>query len=134
MKNNLFSQSLYSRMRITWKTVHDINKMEDNFALRYVFTYPGIISCAELVPSPRAYARNYVNLLSLLEYATWFQRLQRVSQIGFLCQWKHAIEYGSLNAQGCTQDFFTMQWGQCNYNMLRIFSSTLVCYRFSKED
>ena len=25
--------------------------MEDNFALRYVFTYPGIISCAELVPS-----------------------------------------------------------------------------------
>ena len=41
MKNNLFSQSLYSRMRITSKTVHDINKMEDNFALRYVFTYPG---------------------------------------------------------------------------------------------
>jgi hypothetical protein len=29
-------------MRITSKTVHDINKMEDNFALRYVFTYPGI--------------------------------------------------------------------------------------------
>jgi hypothetical protein len=25
--------------------------MEDNFALRYVFTYPGIISRAELVPS-----------------------------------------------------------------------------------
>jgi hypothetical protein len=41
-KRLLYRQSLYS------KTVHDINKMEDNFALRYVFTYPGIISCAEL--------------------------------------------------------------------------------------
>jgi hypothetical protein len=47
-KRLLYRQSLYSRMRITSKTVHDINKMEDNFALRYVFTYPGIISCAEL--------------------------------------------------------------------------------------
>ena len=44
-------------MRITSKTVHDINKMEDNFALRYVFTYPGIISCAELVPSHGASRR-----------------------------------------------------------------------------
>jgi hypothetical protein len=44
-------------MRITWKTVHDINKMEDNFALRYVFTYPGIISRAELVPSHGASRR-----------------------------------------------------------------------------
>jgi hypothetical protein len=34
-------------MRITSKTVHDINKMEDNFALRYVFTYPGIIIRAD---------------------------------------------------------------------------------------
>ena len=42
----LLRQSLYSRMRITSKTVHDINKMEDNFAFRYVFTYPGIISGA----------------------------------------------------------------------------------------
>jgi hypothetical protein len=35
MKNNYFDtrQSLYSRMRITSKTVHDINKVEDNFAL-----------------------------------------------------------------------------------------------------
>ena len=32
--------------------------MEDNFALRYVFTYPGMISRAELVPSHRAYAWN----------------------------------------------------------------------------
>jgi hypothetical protein len=38
------SQSLYPRMRITSKTVHNINKMEGNFELRYVFTYPGIIS------------------------------------------------------------------------------------------
>jgi hypothetical protein len=45
-------------MRITSKTVHDINKMEDNFELRYVFTYPDIINPAELVPSPGAYARN----------------------------------------------------------------------------
>ena len=44
-------------MRITSKTVHDINKMEDNFALRYVFTYPGIISRAELVPSHGASRR-----------------------------------------------------------------------------
>jgi hypothetical protein len=43
-------------MRITSKTVHNINKMEDNFELRYVFTYPGIISRADLLPSPRAYA------------------------------------------------------------------------------
>ena len=50
-------QSLYSRMRITSKTVNDINKMEDNFALRYVFTYPGIISRAELVPSHGASRR-----------------------------------------------------------------------------
>jgi hypothetical protein len=34
-----------------------INKMEDNFALRYVFTYPGIISRAELVPSHGASRR-----------------------------------------------------------------------------
>ena len=45
-------------MRITSITVHDINKMEDSFELRYVFTYPGIISRAELVPSPQAYERN----------------------------------------------------------------------------
>jgi hypothetical protein len=44
-------------MRITSKTAHDINKMEDNFALRYVFTYPGIISRAELVPSHGASRR-----------------------------------------------------------------------------
>ena len=44
-------------MRITSKTVHDINKKEDNFALRYVFTYPGIISRAELVPSHGASRR-----------------------------------------------------------------------------
>ena len=51
MKNNYFNrQSLYPRMRITSKTVHYTNKMEDNFALRYVFTYPGIICRAELVP------------------------------------------------------------------------------------
>jgi hypothetical protein len=31
--------------------------MEDNFALRYVFTYPGIISRAELVPSHGASRR-----------------------------------------------------------------------------
>jgi hypothetical protein len=48
-EKQLFRQNLYSRMRITWKTVHDINKMEDNFALRRnVFTYPGIISRAEI--------------------------------------------------------------------------------------
>jgi hypothetical protein len=40
------------------KTFHDINKMEDNLELRYVFTYPGIISCAEIIPSPRANGRN----------------------------------------------------------------------------
>jgi hypothetical protein len=45
-------------MRKTLKTIHDINKMEDNFALRYVFTYLDTISRAELAPSPRAYARN----------------------------------------------------------------------------
>jgi hypothetical protein len=54
MKNNY----CVSRMRITSKTVNNINKMEDNFALRYVFTYPGIISRAELVPSIRACTRN----------------------------------------------------------------------------
>jgi hypothetical protein len=32
--------------------------MEDNFALRYVLKHPGVNSRAELVPSPRAYARN----------------------------------------------------------------------------
>jgi hypothetical protein len=31
--------------------------MEDNFALRYVFTYPGIIHHAELVPSHGASRR-----------------------------------------------------------------------------
>ena len=56
-ENQLLRQSLYSRMRITSKTVHDINKMEDNFALGYVFTYPGIISRAELVPSHGASRR-----------------------------------------------------------------------------
>jgi hypothetical protein len=56
-EKQLLRQSLYSRMRITSKTVHDINKMEDNFALRYVFTYPGIISRAELVPSHGASRR-----------------------------------------------------------------------------
>ena len=56
-ENQLLRQSLYSRMRITSKTVHDINKMEDNFALRYVFTYPGIISRVELVPSHGASRR-----------------------------------------------------------------------------
>jgi hypothetical protein len=46
-----------SRMRITSKTVHDINKMEGNFALHYVFTYSGIISRAELIPSHGASRR-----------------------------------------------------------------------------
>jgi hypothetical protein len=41
-------------MRVTSKTVHDINKMEDNFELGYVFIYPDIISSTELIPSPRA--------------------------------------------------------------------------------
>jgi hypothetical protein len=45
-------------LRITSKTVLDINKMQDNFELQYVLTYPGIISRVELVPSPQAYARN----------------------------------------------------------------------------
>jgi hypothetical protein len=49
---------LYSRMRKTLETIHDINKMDGNFALRYVFSNLGIISRAELAPSPRAYARN----------------------------------------------------------------------------
>jgi hypothetical protein len=31
--------------------------MDDNFAFRYVFTYPGIISRAELVPSHGASRR-----------------------------------------------------------------------------
>ena len=56
MINNFFSTSLYSGMRIALKTVHHI--MEDNFALCYVFKRPGVNSLAELVPSPRAYARN----------------------------------------------------------------------------
>jgi hypothetical protein len=43
-------------MRITSKTVHDINKIENNFELRYGFTYRDIISRTELVPSPRDYA------------------------------------------------------------------------------
>jgi hypothetical protein len=30
--------------------------MEDNFALRYVFTYPGIISCAEIGTLARRFA------------------------------------------------------------------------------
>jgi hypothetical protein len=38
------------------------NRMEDNFALRYVFTYPGIISRAELVPSHGASRRRETNL------------------------------------------------------------------------
>jgi hypothetical protein len=33
--------------------------MEDNFALRYVFTHPGIISRAELVPSHGASRRRF---------------------------------------------------------------------------
>jgi hypothetical protein len=40
MKNKVFSQNLYSRIRITWKTLHDI--VEENLALRYVLTYPGV--------------------------------------------------------------------------------------------
>jgi hypothetical protein len=56
-------------MRITSKTVHDINKMEDNFALRYVVTYPGIISRAELVPSNGASRRR------LGVYTFWNQAL-----------------------------------------------------------
>jgi hypothetical protein len=40
-------------MRITSKPVHDVNKMEDNFALCFVFTYHGIITCAELNWYPR---------------------------------------------------------------------------------
>jgi hypothetical protein len=32
--------------------------MEDNFAFRYVLKHPGVNSRVELVPSPRAYARN----------------------------------------------------------------------------
>jgi hypothetical protein len=59
-------QSLYSRMRITSKTVHDINKMEDNFSLRYVFTYPGIIRRAELVPSHGASCRRLGDKKKLL--------------------------------------------------------------------
>jgi hypothetical protein len=31
--------------------------MEDNFALRYVLKQPGVNCRAELIPSPRAYAR-----------------------------------------------------------------------------
>jgi hypothetical protein len=50
-----FSASLYSRTRITSKTVHHI--MEDNFALRYVFKHPGVNSRAELVPSHGASRR-----------------------------------------------------------------------------
>jgi hypothetical protein len=47
--------SLYSRTRITSKTVHHI--MEDNFALRYVLKHPGVNSRAELVPSHGASRR-----------------------------------------------------------------------------
>jgi hypothetical protein len=67
MKKHLLRQSLYSRMRITSKTVHDINKMEDNFALRYVFTYPCTISCAELLPSHGALRRRFGDYLPLIE-------------------------------------------------------------------
>ena len=50
-----FSASLYSRTRITSKTVPHI--MENNFALRYVFKHPGVNSRAELVPSHGASRR-----------------------------------------------------------------------------
>ena len=56
MKNNFFSASLHSRKRKRSKTAHHI--MEDNCALRFVLKYPGENSRAELVPSPRDYARN----------------------------------------------------------------------------
>jgi hypothetical protein len=46
---------LYSRTRITAKTVHHI--MEDNFALRYVLKHPGVNSRVELVPSHGASRR-----------------------------------------------------------------------------
>jgi hypothetical protein len=52
---HFFSASLYSRTRITSKTVHHI--MEDNFALRYVLKHPGVNSRAELVPSHGASRR-----------------------------------------------------------------------------
>jgi hypothetical protein len=55
MKNIFYSASLYSRTRITSKTVHHI--MEDNFALRYVLKHPGVNSRAELVPSHGALRR-----------------------------------------------------------------------------
>jgi hypothetical protein len=43
--------------------------MEDNFELRYVFTYTGIINRAELVPSPGAYARGLRPGLTPAAYA-----------------------------------------------------------------
>jgi hypothetical protein len=76
MKNNFFSASLYSRTRITSKTVLHI--MEDNFAFCYVLKHPSVNSRAELVPSPRAYAlgdyfitkyRPYWNVIVAIETA-----------------------------------------------------------------
>jgi hypothetical protein len=52
-RKQLVSWGLHTRMRITSRTVYDINKIEDNFELRHFFTYLGIISRAGLVPSPR---------------------------------------------------------------------------------
>jgi hypothetical protein len=85
-----FQNSLYSRMRITWKTVHDINKMEDNFALRYVFTYPGIISRAELVPSHGASRRRLGDKLRYLWQENGFKRISRQ---GFSQQSGYFLQY-----------------------------------------
>ena len=54
---NLNVPSVITLDRIKIIQLYDINKMEDNFALRYVFRSPGIISRAELVPSHGASRR-----------------------------------------------------------------------------
>ena len=54
-EKHFFSANLYSRTRITSKTVNNI--MEDNFALRYVLKHPDVNSRAELVPSHGAKRR-----------------------------------------------------------------------------
>jgi hypothetical protein len=66
-------QAITRACAITSKTVHHI--MEDNFALRYVLKHTGVNSRAELVPSPRAYARNSglvdSGIIETGEYFTW---------------------------------------------------------------
>ena len=63
---NIFNASVYSRMRITSKTVYNI--MDNNCAVRFVPKFPNVNNREDLLSLTRAYVRNGASRRLLGDY------------------------------------------------------------------